>query len=314
MIDDTTQRNSSPIKRFIEIIAAFAVLYSTLKSNIGGDDLNITKVVISLTGIILVVGLIENFFNRGNTTIVKIISNAFVSTIFGFFVLFLLAFVLESLCYFRNSFHAEILQLSVVPCNETIEDQTFNNDIGYFSEAKILERSSDKINQLLNNSFSISVWIIDENPNNDAPNLVHNSHIFSKATPSSVDEKPVGLWLFKQKKDKNIYFRMREYQNGEGVAIKFEHHKDAKWHLYTFIFDRSKDELSAYVDDAKFVDRRSFSGEINNNREFIMRRSFNNNTVENWSGKIRDLRIYPSALEEESIMTIYNESKEKYKS
>lgn len=165
-----------------------------------------------------------------------------------------------------------------------------------------LDESHDvELENVLNGSFSLELWILDEAL---APDGKTNYSLIYKADSKAFTRN--SLWLYRARQDGRYYFRIHDSQDRKiQLALPNPAGKsagDGKWHHLAVVINRdeSKPQAIAYL-DGKEVDRSTFDPgiAINNDGSLIVGNNFHHSAP--WMGAIDELAIYDRPLSQKRV-------------
>ena len=176
-------------------------------------------------------------------------------------------------------------------------------------EVQLDEQQDRTMEQMLNDSFSLEIWLLDEAA---TPNGKTNYNIFYKADHQSFTGN--SLWLHRSRQDGRYHFRIQgqaDRQLGLTIGNPAGEKKagDRKWHHLVVTVDRSKTEnrtgrLRAFL-DGKPVGQSPIDSEvvIDNDGPLIIGNNHLSSAA--WRGGIDELALYDRVLDDATVVRHY---------
>ncbi len=172
-------------------------------------------------------------------------------------------------------------------------------------EMRFDEQRDRTIEKILNGSFSVELWLLDEAT---APDGKRNYSIFYKADEKSFTGN--SLWLYRARQDGRYHFRIRG-RSGRQLGLTIANPAgekragDGQWHHLVISVDRAeakdgKGRLLAFL-DGKQVAHSVIDSEvaIDNDGPLIIGNNHSSNAT--WRGGIDELAIYDRAIDAATV-------------
>jgi len=181
-------------------------------------------------------------------------------------------------------------------------------------EAKLTAEQDKKLERVLNESFSLELWLLDEAAKRDGK---INSSLFYKPDPKQFWRN--STWLYRARQDGHYYFRFNSRgDKPAGLRIRNPAGEkaagDGKWHHIVITVSRAatRGVMTAFLDGKK-VDETTFSIDlaIDNSGPLTIGNGVHPNSP--WQGLIDEFALYDRALDPETIVRHHAAGRESMK-
>jgi len=163
--------------------------------------------------------------------------------------------------------------------------------------ASLNNESNKAITVLLNESFTLELWFLDEA---GAPNDKINYSIFYKADSSNFTKN--SIWLYRKRQDGNLMFTIQSASEAmirlevKNPALSKPNNERTFHHLaITVTRTENNSKATAYLDGTA-VSHADIEGDVqfNNNGDLIVGNNHFHNSP--WEGRLDEIALYPRAL------------------
>ena len=168
------------------------------------------------------------------------------------------------------------------------------------------EKTNNVLNEVLNNSFTIEFWYLDDAP---APNNSINYSVLYKADTNAFTRN--SLWVYRKRQDGHFMFALQNKANGilrlefKNPSLNKPPNERSFHHVAITVTRRAQiTQAAAYLDGIE-VAQNTVSGEIKfSNRGSLV---IGNNPQKNspWEGRLDELVIYSSVLSPADLQQHY---------
>ena len=163
--------------------------------------------------------------------------------------------------------------------------------------AKLNDESNRSLINLLNNSFTLELWFLDEA---GAPNDKINYSILYKADANEFTKN--SMWLYRKRQDGNLMFTIQSSSDAmirldiKNPALEVPGSERTFHHLAITVGRTGNNSKATAYMDGKAVSQSNIEGvvQFNNTGELIVGNNHSHNSP--WEGRLDEIALYPRAL------------------